>query len=45
MADILLFITHKEKDILKLLSRSFSRGENIHINYLISFNSITIFPF
>lgn len=34
MVDILLFITHKEKGILKFLSRSFARGANIHINYV-----------
>lgn len=41
MANILLFITHKEKGILKFLSRNFARGENIHINYvfLFSYNS------
>lgn len=34
MADILLFVSHKEKGILKFLSRSFARGENIQINYV-----------
>lgn len=34
MADILLFITHKEKGILKFLSRSFAREVNIHIKYV-----------
>lgn len=37
MANILLFITHKEKGILKFLSRNFARGENIHINYVFLF--------
>lgn len=33
MADILLFITLKEKSIFKFLSRNFARGVNIDINY------------
>lgn len=34
MAAILLFIIHKEKGILKYLSRSFAREANILINYI-----------
>jgi len=37
MADILLFIKHKEKGILQFLSRSSARGANIHISYVFSF--------
>lgn len=34
MADILLFIIHKEKGILKFLSKGFATEANIHINYI-----------